>query len=69
VIGESTSGIGGPQKKEQRATEGDCSRGPQHTSTLADLKARAAVSYVSTGTFREALDGDFVSSTVSTPLS
>ena len=55
--------------KELRATEGDSSRGPQHTLTLAELKARAAVSQVSTGTFREVLDGDFVSSTVSTPLS
>jgi len=55
--------------KEQWATEGDFSLGPQHTLTLADLKARAAVSYVSTGTFREVLDSDFVSSTVGTPLS
>jgi hypothetical protein len=61
--------------KELRATEGDSSRGPQHTLTLAHLASHAAVpavstgSYVSTGTFREVLDGDFVSSTVSTPLS
>ncbi len=55
--------------KEQWATEGDSSRSCQHTLTLADLKARAAVSYMSTGTFREVLDSDFVSSTVSTPLS
>jgi hypothetical protein len=55
--------------KELRATEGDSSRGPQHTLTLADMTRQAAVSYVSTGTFREVLDGDFVSSTVSTPLS
>jgi len=55
--------------KEQRATEGDSSRGRQHTLTLASLKARAAVSYMSTGTFREVLDSDFVSSTVGTPLS
>ena len=61
--------------KGLRATEGDSSRGPQHTLTLARLTSHAAVpsvstgSYVSTGTFREVLDGDFVSSTVSTPLS
>ena len=61
--------------KELRATEVDSSRSPQHTLTLAHLASHAAVpavstgSYVSTGTFREVLDGDFVSSTVSTPLS
>jgi len=55
--------------KEQRATKGDSSRDAQHTLTLASLKACAAVSYVSTGTFREVLDSDFVSSTVGTPLS
>lgn len=61
--------------KELRATEGDSSRGPQHTLTVARLTSHAAFpdvstgSHVSTGTFREVLDGDFFSSTVSTPLS
>ncbi len=55
--------------KKLEAAEGCSSRGPQHTLIVAYLTPGAAVSYVSTGTFREVLDGDFVSSTVSTPLS